>query len=101
MPVSVRYIVEDVDAAIGFYTDHLGFTVAMHPGPGFAAVVRGDLRLYLNRPGAGGGGQAMPDGTEPRPGGWNRIQIEVGDLESVAASLERQGVKFRNDIIVG
>ena len=82
MPVSVRYIVNDVDAAIAFYTGMLGFKVDMHPAPGFAALSRGELRLLLNRPGAGGAGQAMLSGTNPAPGGWNRIQIEVGDIVS-------------------
>ena len=73
--VSVRYIVSDVDAVIPFYTDMLGFKVDMRPAPGFASLSRGDLQLLLNRPGAGGAGQAMPDGRLPAPGGWNRIQI--------------------------
>jgi catechol 2,3-dioxygenase-like lactoylglutathione lyase family enzyme len=101
MTVSVRYIVEDVDAAIAFYTRQLGFTVAMHPAPGFAALVRGELRLLLNRPGAGGAGQAMPDGRLPEPGGWNRIQIEVEDLQSIVQALRDQGARFRNDIVGG
>ncbi|MCI0439273.1 MAG: VOC family protein, partial [Chloroflexi bacterium] len=78
--VSVRYIVSDVDEAITFYTEMLGFQVNMHPAPGFASLSIGDLRLLLNRPGAGGAGRAMPDGQSPTPGGWNRIQIEVEDL---------------------
>ena len=75
--VSVRYIVADVDAAIGFYTEMLGFTVETHPAPGFASLARGDLRLLLNRPGAGGAGRVMPDRQAPVPGGWNRIQLAV------------------------
>ena len=79
--VSVRYIVNDVDAAIAFYTRHLGFAEVMHPAPAFAMLSRGDLRLVLSAPGGGpGGGQAMPDGTMPQPGGWNRFAIEVADL---------------------
>ena len=74
--VSVRYIVRDVDAAIAFYTAMLDFKVDMHPAPGFASLSRGNLQLLLNRPGAGGAGQAMPAGQLPAPGGWNRIQIE-------------------------
>ena len=101
MTVSVRYIVADVDAAIAFYTGRLGFTVEMHPAPGFAALARGELRLLLNRPGAGGAGQAMPDGRLPEPGGWNRIQIEVDDLPSVVQALRDQGALFRNDIVAG
>jgi catechol 2,3-dioxygenase-like lactoylglutathione lyase family enzyme len=100
--VSVRYIVDDVDAAIGFYTGRLGFTVAMHPGLGFAALTRGDLRLLLNSPGGGGGaGQAMPDGRVPEPGGWNRIQLEVDDLDAAVEPLRAAGVPFRGEIVVG
>lgn len=99
--VSVRYIVDDVDAAIPFYTGHLGFTVDMHPGPGFARISRGDLQLFLSRPGAGGTGQAMPDGRMPAPGGWNRIQIEVEDLEATVEKLKAAGARFRNEIVVG
>jgi catechol 2,3-dioxygenase-like lactoylglutathione lyase family enzyme len=99
---SVRYIVHDVDAAIRFYTERLGFEVVMHPGPGFALVSRGDLHLLLSVPGGGGGaGEAMPDGRRPEPGGWNRIQIEVDDLAGVVAALRRSGARFRNDIVVG
>ncbi len=101
MPVSVRYIVADVDAAIPFYTEMLGFTVDMHPAPGFAALSRGELRMYLNRPGAGGAGQAMPDGTQPQPGGWNRIQIEVDDIEGTVSRLRVAGARFRNEIVTG
>src|SRR6266704_2496848 len=79
--VSIRYIVNDVDAAIAFYCENLGFAETMHPAPTFAMLSRGDLRLALSAPGGGpGGGQAMPDGTMPRPGGWNRFSIEVPDL---------------------
>lgn len=99
--VSVRYIVSDVDAAIPFYTDMLGFKVDMHPAPGFASLSRGDLRLLLNRPGAGGAGQAMPDGRVPAPGGWNRIQIEVDDLQASVEKLKKAGGKFRNEIVTG
>ena len=100
--VSVRYIVNDVDAAIAFYTQQLGFQVQMHPAPGFAMLSRGDLRLLLNTPGGGGGaGQAMPDGRRPEPGGWNRIQIEVEDLTALVATLKQGGARFRNDIVVG
>jgi catechol 2,3-dioxygenase-like lactoylglutathione lyase family enzyme len=99
--VGVRYIVDDVDAAIPFYTELLGFTVDMHPGPGFARISRGDLQLFLNRPGAGGTGQAMPDGQMPAPGGWNRIQIEVEDLEATVEKLKAAGASFRNEIVVG
>ncbi|HEX5387681.1 MAG TPA: VOC family protein [Gemmatimonadales bacterium] len=100
--VSVRYIVDDVDAAIAFYTRHLNFAVDMHPAPAFAMLSRGDLRLLLSAPiGAGGGAQAMPDGRKPEPGGWNRIQLEVDDLAAAVAELRRNGARFRNDIVTG
>jgi catechol 2,3-dioxygenase-like lactoylglutathione lyase family enzyme len=101
MTVSVRYIVADVDAAIEFYTKWLGFEVQMHPAPGFAALVRGDLKLLLNVPGAGGAGASMPDGTTPAPGGWSRFQIEFSDLAETVAKLKRGGCKFRSGIIEG
>ena len=100
--VSVRYIVDDVDAAIAFYRDRLGFTEVMHPAPAFAMVARGDLRLALSAPNpAGGGGQAMPDGRIPEPGGWNRFMLEVEDLEGLVAALRDAGVRFRNEIVTG
>jgi catechol 2,3-dioxygenase-like lactoylglutathione lyase family enzyme len=100
--VSVRYIVNDIDAAIGFYTGHLGFGVQLHPNDMFAMLTRGDLRLVLTVPGGGpGGGQAMPDGRVPEPGGWNRFSIEVPDLAATVAQLRRDGVRFRNDIVTG
>lgn len=99
--VSVRYIVADVDAAISFYTDMLGFHVDMHPAPGFASLSKGDLQLLLNRPGAGGAGQAMPDGQVPAPGGWNRIQIEVAGLAATVEKLKSAGCRFRNEIVAG
>jgi catechol 2,3-dioxygenase-like lactoylglutathione lyase family enzyme len=99
--VSVRYIVEDVGEAIGFYTRHLGFGVELNPAPGFAVLSRGDLRLLLNSPGAGGAGQAMPDGRKPEAGGWNRIQLEVRDLAIEVERMRGEGVRFRNEIVVG
>jgi len=99
--ISVRYIVADVDAAILFYTKLLGFQVDMHPAPGFASLSKGDLQLLLNRPGAGGAGQAMPDGRVPAPGGWNRIQIEVENLSATVEKLKVAGCRFRNEIVVG
>lgn len=100
--VSVRYIVDDVDAAIDFYCGQLGFREVMHPAPTFAMLVSGDLRLVLSAPGgAPGGGQAMPDGTTPRPGGWNRFSIEVADLDKTVADLRASGAHFRNDIVDG
>jgi catechol 2,3-dioxygenase-like lactoylglutathione lyase family enzyme len=100
--VSVRYIVNDVDEAIAFYSEQLGFREDMHPAPAFAMMSRGDLRLVLSAPGGGpGGGQAMPDGTLPSPGGWNRFAIEVDDLEGLVQRLRQHGARFRNDIVTG
>ncbi len=100
--VSVRYIVDDVDAAIEFYCRHLGFEELMHPAATFAMLSRGDLRLVLSAPGGGpGGGAAMADGTLPQPGGWNRFQLEVSDLAAVVAQLRESGVRFRNEIVTG
>jgi catechol 2,3-dioxygenase-like lactoylglutathione lyase family enzyme len=99
---TVRYIVDDVDAAIAFYCGHLGFRELMHPAPTFAMLARDDLRLVLSAPGGGpGGGQAMPDGTLPSPGGWNRFSLEVDDLNGTVEQLRRAGVLFRNDVIEG
>ena len=100
--VSVRYIVYDVEAAIGFYSTHLGFSVQIHPNDMFAMLTRSDLRLVLSVPGGGpGGGQAMPDGTLPEPGGWNRFSVEVPDLAATVAELRQAGVRFRNDVVTG
>ncbi len=99
--VSARYITDDVAAAVAFYVKRLGFNVEMQPGPGFAVLSRGNLRLLLNRPGAGGAGQPTPDGRLPTPGGWNRIQIEVSDLEREVEALREAGATFRNDIVTG
>jgi catechol 2,3-dioxygenase-like lactoylglutathione lyase family enzyme len=100
--VSVRYIVDDVDTAIAFYCGHLGFEERMHPAPTFAMLTRGDLRLVLSAPsGAGGGGQAMPDGRRPQAGGWNRFMLEVEDLATTATALRDAGVQFRNEIVTG
>ena len=99
--VSVRYIVDDVDAAVAFYVERLGFDAAVRPGPGFAVLSRGDLRLLLNRPGAGGAGQPTPDGSRPEPGGWNRIQIEVSHLEGEVEALRAAGAGFRGEIVNG
>ena len=103
--VSVRYIVEDVDAAIAFYRDHLGFREQMHPDPAFAMLTRGDLRLVLVAPvpagHPGGGSRPMPDGTPQRPGGWNRFMIEVPDVAAAVEKLRAAGVRFRNEIVTG
>jgi catechol 2,3-dioxygenase-like lactoylglutathione lyase family enzyme len=100
--VSVRYIVDDVDLAIEFYCQRLGFREVMHPAPAFAMLSRGDLRLVVSAPGGGpGGGQAMPDGAMPEPGGWNRFQLEVDDLEATVADLREHGTRFRNEIVDG
>lgn len=100
--VSIRYIVHDVGAAIAFYRDHLGFTEVMHPAPAFAMMSLGDLRLVLSAAGGGpGGGQAMPDGAVPEPGGWNRFSLEVSDLDATVGDLRAQGVPFRNEIVNG
>jgi catechol 2,3-dioxygenase-like lactoylglutathione lyase family enzyme len=100
--VSVRYIVDDVDAALAFYREHLGFKEQMHPASTFAMLTRGDLRLLLSAPGGGpGGGQAMPDGTLPAPGGWDRFSIEVTDLAETVDRLRQAGVHLRSDPIIG
>lgn len=99
--VTVRYIVNDVHAAIAFYTQNLDFEVVMHPAPGFAALKRDALRLMLNAPGAGGAGTSLSDGTAPEPGGWNRFQIEVEDLAATVEKLKNNGAHFRNEIVQG
>jgi catechol 2,3-dioxygenase-like lactoylglutathione lyase family enzyme len=100
--VQVRYIVHDVDVAIAFYCKHLGFREVMHPAPAFAMLERGDLCLVLSKPNpSGGGGQPMPDGTEQKPGGWNRFSIEVNDLATTVAELRKAGACFRNNIVTG
>jgi catechol 2,3-dioxygenase-like lactoylglutathione lyase family enzyme len=103
--VSVRYIVNDVDAAIAFYCTQLGFREEMHPDPAFAMLSRGDLRLVLVAPGGsdhrGGGSRPMPDGTQQQPGGWNRFMVEVSDLAGTIDTLRNNGVHFRNDLVTG
>jgi catechol 2,3-dioxygenase-like lactoylglutathione lyase family enzyme len=101
--VQVRYIVHDVDAAIPFYCQHLGFDEVMHPGPNFAMLVRGDLRLVLSRPSGPntGGGSTLPDGRTPEPGGWNRFAVEVADVRETVDRLRAAGVTFRGDVILG
>ncbi len=103
--ISVRYIVNDVDAAIAFYAGHLVFTELMHPDPAFAMLSRGDLRLVLVSPvpagHPGGGSRPMPDGTPQQPGGWNRFMIEVADLAGTVDRLKAAGAHFRNEIVTG
>ena len=98
--VSVRYIVDDVEASIAFYTGHFGFTVMSSAAPAFADVVRGRLRLLLSGP-ASSAGRPMPDGRRPEPGGWNRIHLIVDDIEAEVARLRAAGLTFRNDIVTG
>ena len=98
----VRYIVNDVEAAIGFYTTHLGFRPAAQSGPYFAILVRENLQLVLSPPkGPGGGSQPMPDGRRPEPGGWNRIIVQSSNLEGDIEVLRKADVKFRNDVVAG
>ncbi len=98
--VNVRYMVDDVDAAISFYTTHLGFTLLTRTPPAFADVARGDLRLLLSGP-ASSAGRSMPDGRQPGPGGWNRLQFVVDDITAEVNRLRGSGVRFRNDIVRG
>lgn len=100
--VQVRYIVNNVDAAIDFYTQKLDFKLEMHPSPTFAMLSHDELRLVLSTPNpAAGGGYPMPDGTQQEPGGWNRFAIEVMDIASTVKALKKAGVYFRNDIVSG
>ena len=97
---NVRYMVDDVAAAVDFYTTHLGFKVNTNFPPAFADVTRGNLRLLLSGP-KSSAGRPMPDGAQPEPGGWNRIHLITSDIESEVARLKSEGVPFRNDIVVG
>ena len=100
--VRFRYIVNDVEAAVSFYCGVLGFEVVMRPGPGFAMLQRGPLRLLLNEPGGGGGaGQSLSDGAAPAPGGWNRIQLAIDDLESALRDVTGAGAETRGEVVEG
>lgn len=99
--ISVRYIVDDVDAAVDFYTSVFQFEVVMRPAPGFAMLDRGELRLLLNSPGAGGAGQTLADGSRPEPGGWNRFQLQVDDLDAAVEDMRKVGADLRIDVIDG
>jgi predicted enzyme related to lactoylglutathione lyase len=98
---SVRYIVEDVDVAAGFYADVLGFETVMRPAPGFAMLERGPLRLLLNSPGAGAAGATLSDGSVPAPGGWNRFQVGVDDLDATVRRVEETGASLRGEVVEG
>jgi catechol 2,3-dioxygenase-like lactoylglutathione lyase family enzyme len=98
--VNVRYMVDDVEAALAWYTTHLGFKLLSNQAPAFADVARGSLRLLLSGPGSSAG-RPMPDGERPRPGGWNRIHLVVDDLQAEVARLRAAGVRFRNDVVTG
>lgn len=100
--VQVRYIVNDVAESIRFYVDHLGFKLDMNPNPHFAMLSLGDMRLVISPPGnMPGGGQAMPDGTKPAPGGWNRFGVQITDLPGKIEQLKKAGAKFRNEMVKG
>jgi catechol 2,3-dioxygenase-like lactoylglutathione lyase family enzyme len=98
---AVRYIVNDVEAAAGFYVNMLGFKEELHVKDAFASLSMGKFHLFINRPGAGGAGQAMPDGAVPAPGGWNRFMITVNNLENIVEGLKTKGATFRNEIVKG
>ena len=102
MAACFRYIVNDVSAAIDFYTTHLSFKVEMHPAPGFAEISCGDMHIYLTQPSPGvGGGAKMPSGEQQKPGGWNRIHLIVDELDETIAKLKSAGCRFRSDVIQG
>ncbi len=98
--VNVRYMVDDVAAALDFYTTHLGFTVLTNAPPAFADAIRGNLRLLLSGP-ASSAGRPMPDGARPGPGGWNRIHLITAEIDAEVSRLKAAGVQFRNDVVVG
>ena len=96
----IRYLVVDVDRAVAFYTEHLGFSLEKRMGPAFAIVSLGDLTLWVSGP-QSSGARPMPDGRQPEPGGWNRLVIEVDDLEAMVSELKQAGLHFRNEIVTG
>ena len=98
--VNVRYMVDDVDTAVDFYTKHLDFELRTSVAPAFADITRGNLRLLLSGP-TSSAGRPMPDGTKPGPGGWNRIHLLVDDIDAEVARLRQAGLNFRNDIVTG
>src|SRR5262245_13645516 len=98
--VNVRYMVDDVDTAVDFYTKHLGFTIGTNAAPAFADVFRGNLRMLLSGP-TSSAGRPMPDGRTPEPGGWNRVEFVVDDIESEVQRLRSEGVPCRNEIVTG
>ena len=98
--VSIRYMIDDVPAAVKFYTSHLGFVVELDASPAFASVTRDGVRLLLSGK-TSSGRRALPDGREPVPGGWNRMQLQVDDLEAEVKRLRAEGLKFRNEIVKG
>jgi catechol 2,3-dioxygenase-like lactoylglutathione lyase family enzyme len=98
--VNVRYLVDDVDASVAFYTSHFGFSVRSNSAPAFADVVRGHLRLLLSGP-TSSAGRSMPDGRTPAAGGWNRIHFVVDDIDHEIAQLRAAGVRFRSDVVTG
>ena len=99
--VNIRYIVNDVSSCVKFYAELLGFEIVMNPPGGFAMLKKGNLRLLLNEPGAGGAGQSMPDGDSPKPGGWNRIQLQTQDIASEIKRLKNKNARFRNELVTG
>jgi len=101
MTVAVRYIVSNVDEALPFYIDLLGFKLEMHPAPPFAQISKDGVNVYLNQPGGGGGAGQDVGGQTPEPGGWNRLQISVDDLDAVVGRMRGAGAHFRGDIIQG
>lgn len=97
---TIRYLVHDVDAAVGFYVDQLGFTPVQRMGPAFAIVSRGDLSLWLSGPRTSAA-QPMPDARQPAPGGWNRVVLEVDAIDVLVDELRASGLTFRNDVVTG